>query len=447
MVVGAQLAAAQPGPRIDRAIVPGRPVEIRALHVPPSRTQLTSGSQTQQGDAVAQLGPVTADIQVTYTGFSADARAAFQAAVDVWETKLVSSQVIHVAASWTPLGSGILGSAGPTNIYKFNDESVWYPVALLEARCACNVNSSGNEISASFNSAFTDWYLGTDGNPPSDKYDLFTVVMHELGHGLGFLGSFNVSGGKGSWGYKATQSGPVYPMSYDTFEYTAATGGNQLINTALYANPSTALATQLTDGSVYFAGPNTVAANGGRAALYAPSPWNGGSSNAHFDETTFPSPANSLMTPYLNNGEVVHSVSALTLAVMQDIGWETSATPSPTASPTSTPTSAPTPTPTATLPIVDIGLPALTKNTTVAVSMTETDPAGTGIAGWFLSSISATPAVGDPGWQAVEPTTFALPAGDGVKTVYAWVKNNAGTISAADSATTTLIVATRSATR
>jgi hypothetical protein len=144
------------------------------------------------------------------------------------------------------------------------------------------------------------------------------------------------------------------------------------------------------------------------------------------------------MTPYLNNGEVVHSVSALTLAVMQDIGWETSATPSPTASPTSTPTSAPTPTPTATLPIVDIGLPALTKNTTVAVSMTETDPAGTGIAGWFLSSISATPAVGDPGWQAVEPTTFALPAGDGVKTVYAWVKNNAGTISAADSATTTL---------
>jgi hypothetical protein len=38
----------------------------------------------------------------------------------------------------------------------------------------------------------------------------------------------------------------------------------------------------------------------------------------------------------------------------------------------------------------------------------------------------------------VEPTTFILATGDGSKTVYAWVKNYAGTISWADSATTTL---------
>ena len=55
---------------------------------------------------------------MTYTGFSTAAHDAFEAAVEVWETLIVSQMVIHVAANWTPLAANVLGSAGPSSIYK-----------------------------------------------------------------------------------------------------------------------------------------------------------------------------------------------------------------------------------------------------------------------------------------------------------------------------------------
>lgn len=263
----------------------------------------------------------TADIQVTYSGFSQAAKDAFEAAVNVWESLIVSSEVIHVDASWTPLGSGILGSAGPESFYLLGDNRA-YPVALAEAVCECNLNGSGAEIGTSFNSAFSDWYLGTDGNAPSDKYDFYTVVLHELGHGLGFLSSFRVSGSLGSWGLSDGTNN--YALRYDENEWSAAVGGNKLTDTAIYPNPSAGLKTELTDGGVYFGGSNVVAVLGGRAKLYAPSSWSGGSSNSHFDESTFPTGTrHALMTPQLANGEVIHDPGPLTLALLRDIGWAT----------------------------------------------------------------------------------------------------------------------------
>jgi hypothetical protein len=86
-----------------------------------------------------------------------------------------------------------------------------------------------------------------------------------------------------------------------------------------------------TDGSVWFGGANVTAANGGsRARLYAPSPWEQGSSNSHFDENTYPTgTVNALMTPFLDNGESIHEPGPLTLALFRDIGWTTTAPATP----------------------------------------------------------------------------------------------------------------------
>jgi len=98
-----------------------------------------------------------------------------------------------------------------------------------------------------------------------------------------------------------------------------------LTNTTTFPNGSTTLAAQLTDGSVFFGGPNAVAAYGGRAPLYSPATWSPGSSNSHLDDGTFgPGTQNALMTHSLSNGETIHDPGPLTLAIFRDIGWTTS---------------------------------------------------------------------------------------------------------------------------
>ena len=254
---------------------------------------------------------------VTYNGFSPQAQAAFQAAVDVWATQIQSSVPIRVTANWEPLDPGVLGSAGATTIHRnFSGApvgNVWFPQATANKIAGTDLNPVDDDIAASFNSNFT-WYYGTDGNAASN-FDLMTVVLHELGHGLGFFGSMDGSGGIGTWGVLGS------PFIYDLF---AINGSSQsLLNTTLFPNGSAALAAQLVGNSVFFAGPNVGIANGGFAArLYAPNPWQEGSSYSHFNETTFPAGnINSLMTPQLGPGEAIHDTGPITRGLFTDTGW------------------------------------------------------------------------------------------------------------------------------
>ncbi|MEY2571251.1 MAG: large repetitive protein, partial [Acidimicrobiaceae bacterium] len=191
--------------------------------------------------------------------------------------------------------------------------NTWYPVALANARFGSDLDTAHPDISSQFNSSFSSWYLGTDGNPGASQYDLETIIVHELAHGLGFIGSTDVSGGVGSWGVSG------FPFAYDRF--TENGGGTSIISG--FTNGSTALGTQLTSGSVFFNGPKADTANGSaRPQLFAPSPWQPGSSYSHLDETAFPqSDPNSLMTPFFSTHEVHHAPGPIVLGVMGDMGW------------------------------------------------------------------------------------------------------------------------------
>jgi hypothetical protein len=57
-----------------------------------------------------------------------------------------------------------------------------------------------------------------------------------------------------------------------------------------------------------------------RALMYAPNPYQGGSSVSHYDTSAFP---NQLMEPAIN-GDLTHAVTPpadLTFPLLQDIGW------------------------------------------------------------------------------------------------------------------------------
>jgi hypothetical protein len=268
-------------------------------------------ARTRSADRVA----ATATFNVTYKGFTRPARRAFQSAVNIWATRVTSSVPITVKARFTPLGSNVLGSAGSSFLWRdFRGaprQGTFYVDAIANKRFGRQLDSSP-DIVANFNSSFSDWYYGTSGGTPAGKYDFKSVVLHELGHGLGFQGAGRVDSGRGS-----VRLGGL-PTSYDPFTENGA--GRQLLT---FPDNSTQLATQLESNSVYFDSTRVRDANAGEPArLYAPGAWQQGSSYSHLNEATYPKGnANSLMTPILNPAEAIHTPGPITQALFKTIGW------------------------------------------------------------------------------------------------------------------------------
>lgn len=242
--------------------------------------------------------------------FPADAQVAYQYAADIWAGLLNVPVPLHISACWMPLGPGILGSAGPLLVDGFPGQPVantYYPLALANNYAGHDLSAS-KEIISSFNSQFSSWYFGTDGNPGSGSYDFVSVALHEIGHGLGFIGLIKVSGGLGINTYLAI---------YDRF-----TKDNSGVLLAAYPDNSAALASVLTS-AVFFGGSQAVSANGGQMVpLYAPGGWQPGSSYSHLG-LSYDSTANGLMTYSLSNGEVIHDPGPVTIGILSDLGWQT----------------------------------------------------------------------------------------------------------------------------
>jgi hypothetical protein len=232
-----------------------------------------------------------------------------------------------LASTSMNLPPGVLGAASHDWVHSssFDNEPIassWYPTALADQLDGSNTNPGFYDIDTTFSSTFS-WYFGTDGNTPSSDVDFASVVMHEIGHGLGFDGlmSYGAScggAGRGCWGF-----GSGFPGVYDHFTENGA--GQALLNTSLFPNPSVALGSQLTSNNLFFDGANARAANGGTPVkIYAPGIWSPGSSYAHLDEIYNATP-NALMTYALANGESNHHPGPVTLGMFQDEGWTSSA--------------------------------------------------------------------------------------------------------------------------
>ncbi|MDP9394704.1 MAG: hypothetical protein M3Q27_10860 [Actinomycetota bacterium] len=309
-------AAAEAGvsTRADRATAATAATGVSRPAVPVPLRAGPAGAPTLVGSTTGDVGAAAATFQVTYTGFTPEAKAAFQRAVNLWASKLNSPVPITVKASFEPLGEGVLGSAGPTNIWRdfagAPRAGTWYVDAIANKRAGRQLDPSP-DIVARFSSNFTNWHFGTAA-APAGKYDFTSVVMHELGHGIGFLGAGNVANGTG------TVRVAGMPVSYD--RYTETGVDKKLLS---FADNSSALATALKSGNVWFDSTRVRNANGSkRAKLYAPGTWQPGSSYSHLDETTYPpGTAHSLMTPRLGAAETIREPGAISRAILLDLGW------------------------------------------------------------------------------------------------------------------------------
>ena len=280
----------------------------------------------------------TATINVTYHNYTPQAQAAFQYAVSIWESIIVSTIPIAVDAYWQPLDPSILGRASPNLFWRESPgtrPNTWYTSALANQLAGRDLAPNDGDMTSELNST-ANWYFGTDGKTPANQYDFVTVALHEILHGLGNIGLMDYSGGQGSWGL-----GTGFPGIYDRFTENGA--GQSLINTSLFPNPSVALGNQLTSNNLFFDGPNAVGANNGiRPKLYAPSQWQQGSSYAHLDELTYPrGNPNSLDTPYFSLGEAIHDPGPIPLGILKDEGWNLAPSPPPPTPPCPDPLTCP----------------------------------------------------------------------------------------------------------
>ncbi|MBK7384772.1 MAG: hypothetical protein IPP83_03480 [Flavobacteriales bacterium] len=273
-----------------------------------------------------------ATFSITHFGTPPDAQAAIQYAADIWGGILISDVPIKVSVSWSALGGAALGVTFPNGRKDFPSApfaSTWYATALANSIAGAELNVGEDDINVYLNSG-TNWYLGTDGNTPAGQYDLVSIALHELGHGLGFVGLAKKVANEGSFGLlQASDFAPLIttfpwpeqdtlPGIFDRFLTSTANGPLTFLN-----NPSTVLGTAFTSNQVYFNGANAMAANSGQnARIYAPSVFALGSSCVHLNEATFPAGnPNELMTPFSSAGQSNHWPGPICLGILRDIGW------------------------------------------------------------------------------------------------------------------------------
>lgn len=312
------------------------PGPVEEVYADPVNVMYRYGPSALEREVLQAVSAFTSNITVTYdAGFSANpqAKLAFQAAVDIWRSVIASPAPIRVRASFSNLGNpNVLGSAGPSAVCSTNQgiANTAYAAALADklnrsAFCA-TLSGAASEITANFNSTFTNWDFGTSGAPVPGKYNFLTVVMHELGHGLGFYGSMSASGGIGRFGY-----GPSFPNVVDVFDRFAVTGAGAAL--IAFANPSAALGAQLVSNNTFFNGGNSRLNNGGinpklethnfTTQYGAPSDGGflGGSSYSHLDDVLYSATPNGLMTWSLGQAEVYTDPGPIVRGIFSDAGW------------------------------------------------------------------------------------------------------------------------------
>jgi hypothetical protein len=282
------------------------------VHVLAGEADTSALTYTRTQQLPAKNLVAVSKFDVTYNNFPDWAKKEVQESLDIWAANFRSSVTITVDATWERSKSeNILGSArGGSYFSSFSgapDPGLWYVSALANALSGRDLDRNNPEIIIQVNSE-ARWNSRGDGKPTQTEYDLKSVFLHEVGHGLGFSSndSYQLSFGIGTLSM---------PTPFDA--YLQTNDGKRLAD---LPSPSKELGTALTS-SLVWSGPLGIQANGGvKPKMFTPSTYEPGSSTSHLDESSFSNAGlDSVMTPRLDSGEVFVGPGPLMLAMMEDL--------------------------------------------------------------------------------------------------------------------------------
>ncbi len=206
------------------------------------------------------------------------------------------------------VGGGTLAQAGTS--FSIASGTATNGSAFQQATTTTAASSSG-QIFMDFNSDQANWFTGAGTSASSGQFDMQSVTLHELSHGLGFLSLIDTSNGSGING-----SSTWSQLDANLRVGPGASAPKLLSGTqGSYAFNSGAVSTADLNGTnVYFHGEFAKAANGGNAVQMADS-----GDLSHLGATV--ANANAVMLPGIGAGTDRRAYQNLELGMMIDNGW------------------------------------------------------------------------------------------------------------------------------
>jgi hypothetical protein len=159
------------------------------------------------GEGLNDPTPVTAVGGNTGTTLGDQRLILLQRVTDVWAAQIESPVDIKILARFNPMGGcSVLGSTGQgTAFMNFPGAPVadhWFHSAIADSITGADQGPGTADFYITYNStidtstcALTSFYYGLDGAEGPSQIDLFPVVLHEMGHGLGFASFVNPTNG------------------------------------------------------------------------------------------------------------------------------------------------------------------------------------------------------------------------------------------------------------
>lgn len=261
-----------------------------------------------------------------------------RAAAEQWGALLDSPVEIILEAGFEPLpddqcdsDSGTLAAAGPATFFaafdNAPDDNTFYPVALANALAGRDLAEDLPDIFADFNGAVDSdpnclsnarFYYGFDHAGANNTIDFYNVVMHELGHGFGVTNGIDESGEAPREGFFIVYDRLLFDNSQNRLwtDMTVAQRQDSAVNTGNVVITGSQSAAGAADRGLRNG--NGTDTNG-RPLIYAPNPYEEGSSIAHWDTEAEPS---LLMEPFAARSVRVNRGVDLTACLLADIGWQ-----------------------------------------------------------------------------------------------------------------------------
>lgn len=251
----------------------------------------------------------------------------FLAAAQYWGEILQSDVDIVVAAEMNPLFcapfSATLGSAGPEIVSRdFTNApfaNTWYPIALANSLSGTDLDPGGADIGATFNDQIddndnclqnTDWWYGINSPAIPGTIEFYSTVLHEIGHGLGFLTFVDSTGAR-----------LVDRNDHFMRHLRDHSSGVDWIN----MSDSERAASSIDTNDLVWTGQSVTAASGvlsngivppeNYVQLYAPNPYEPGSSVSHWNTALNP---DELMEP----SATPTFIDTLTINALKDMAWK-----------------------------------------------------------------------------------------------------------------------------